>query len=358
MTKRIAIFLLSTLMILFTVNVCAQNVTAIKGVCKDENGKLIAGATVEVISLESGHKTTIKTNNKGEYYTMTMSATSGFYKLSLLNPDGSVRFFMDKVPVKLGVDNVYDFDLAKQRREAGKDAGLSEEQVKANEKAKKDNEKIKGLNALLLQAQAQIKDGKYDDAIVTMSLAATPDQVHDIVFGTLAEAYLDARKYPEAETTYNKAIELAPPTSKSLGTYHSNLALVLARQGKSEPALAECNKVAQLDPSQAGQCYYNEGAILTNQGKLDEANQAFDKAIAADPTRAEAYYQKGLNLLGKATLNKEGKMVPVPGTTEALNKYLELAPAGKNAQAAKDLLATLGAPVQTSFGSQKKSGKK
>ena len=35
---------------------------------------------------------------------------------------------------------------------------------------------------------------------------------------------------------------------------------------------------------------------------------AFDKCIAADPTRAEAYYQKGVNLMGKATLQGD-KMV-------------------------------------------------
>ena len=50
-------------------------------------------------------------------------------------------------------------------------------------------------------------------------------------------------------------------------------------------------------------------------------------------------------------------MVPAPGTVEALNKYLEIAPDGKNAQAAKDLLDSLGAAVQTSYGT-KKPGKK
>ena len=117
--------------------------------------------------------------------------------------------------------------------------------------------------------------------------------------------------------------------------------------------MSECDKSAQVDPTTAGQCYFNEGAILTNQGKPDEANQAFDKAIAADPTRAEAYYQKGVNLLSKASLSKDGKMVPAPGTVEALNKYLQIAPDGKNAQAAKDLLASLGETVQTSFGTKK-----
>ena len=60
-----------------------------------------------------------------------------------------------------------------------------------------------------------------------------------------------------------------------------------------------------------------------------------------------------MDLLAKATLGKDGKMVPAPGTAEALNKYLELAPEGKNAQNAKDLLASIGAPIQTSFGHQK-----
>ena len=73
------------------------------------------------------------------------------------------------------------------------------------------------------------------------------------------------------------------------------------------------------------------------------------------PPVADPYYQKGVNLLAKATLSKDGKMVPAPGTAEALNKYLELAPDGKYAQAAKDLLTSIGAPVQTSFGTRKKA---
>jgi tetratricopeptide (TPR) repeat protein len=191
-----------------------------------------------------------------------------------------------------------------------------------------------------------------------MEQAIAQDTTHDVVYAQLATAYFDNKKYPEAEAAYAKAIEIAPATSKSLGIYHSGLALTLAREGKADPGLAECAKTAQIDPAQAGECYYNMGAILTNQGKADDANASFDKAIAADPARAEAYYQKGVNLLSKATISKDGKMVPVPGTVEALNKYLELSPDGRNAQAAKDLLASLGTSVQTTFGSQKKSGKK
>ena len=221
------------------------------------------------------------------------------------------------------------------------------------EKVKKENEKIKGVNALLQQAAQQKKENNYDAAVATMEQAAAQDQTHDIVYASLGDAYLGAKKFPEAEAAYTKAIALAAPTSKQLGAYHSALALAMMKEDKTDLSIAECDKASQIDPTIGGQCYFNQGAILTNQGKVDDANAAFDKAIAADPNHAEAYYQKGINLLGKATLGKDGKMIPAPGTAEALNKYLQLAPDGKNAQAAKDLLASIGAPVQTSYGTKK-----
>jgi hypothetical protein len=63
-----------------------------------------------------------------------------------------------------------------------------------------------------------------------------------------------------------------------------------------------------------------------------------------------------VNLLGKATLQGD-KTIPAPGTVEAFQKYLEIAPTGPNAQSAKDLLASLGSKVETSYGTKKKSTK-
>lgn len=356
MTKRIAIFLVVAIMAVLTASAIAQNVTAAKGTCKGEDGKPIVGATVELISLDNGRKFTLKTNNRGEYYSMGLS--SGNYKITLTGTDGKLIYFLNNAPMKLGADNIYDIDMAKEKVANAKASGVSEAQIKENERIAKSNEKIHGLNALLAQATQQRKDGKYDEAVATMEQAIAQDQTHDVVYGALGESYLGAKKYPEAETAFNKAIELAPATSKSVGGYHNNLARALIKQNKIEPAMAEYDKAAQRDPAGAGMYYFNEGATLTNMGKVDDANLAFDKAIAADPTYADAYYQKGLNLLGKATLSKDGKMVPAPGTTEALNKYIELSPSGPFAQPAKDLLASLGASVQTSYGTQKKSGKK
>ncbi len=94
--------------------------------------------------------------------------------------------------------------------------------------------------------------------------------------------------------------------------------------------------------------------MLTNSGKVDEANAAFDKSIAADPTKADAYYQKGVNLINKATTDKSGKVIPAPGTAEALNKYLELQPTGQFAEGAKGMLQYIGSSIETSYGAKKK----
>ena len=139
--------------------------------------------------------------------------------------------------------------------------------------------------------------------------------------------------------------------------YHAGLADVYAKQGQADKAVQEYSLAAQADPTHAGQFYFNQGAVLTNSGKPDEANAAFDKAIQADPNNAAAYYWKGVNLFGKATL-KDGKTVAPEGTAEAFNKYLSLQPTGQYAEGAKQMLAAIGAQVQTSYGGKKSAPKK
>jgi tetratricopeptide (TPR) repeat protein len=164
-----------------------------------------------------------------------------------------------------------------------------------------------------------------------------------------------------AATNYQKAIELRsgsetaqkdPDNNAKLAAYYNNLAEAYAKANKIDDSVANYDKAAQLDSAHAATYFFNEGAVLTNAGKVDAAIKAFDKVIAADPTRADAYYWKGVNLIGKATL-KGDKMVAPEGTAEAFQKYLELQPDGKLAQPAKDMLASIGATVETGFGKKK-----
>jgi tetratricopeptide (TPR) repeat protein len=169
------------------------------------------------------------------------------------------------------------------------------------------------------------------------------------------------KRLDSAVESYLKAVDLkkAAPSDKDpaaaakLAAYYNNLAGAYSKAKKVDDAVKTYEMAAQTDPSQVAQAYFNMGAVLTNSGRPDEANVAFDKCLAADPNRAEAYYQKGLNLLGKATLQGDKTVAP-PGTAEAFQKYLELSPTGANADSAKALLASLGAKVETSYGTKKK----
>jgi hypothetical protein len=86
-----------------------------------------------------------------------------------------------------------------------------------------------------------------------------------------------------------------------------------------------------------------------NGSQSEAAGEQFKKAIDTDPKYADAQYQYGLYLTSKATTDKDGKILPAPGTIEALQKYLELKPDGQFAASAKELIAGLGGTVSTSF---------
>jgi hypothetical protein len=94
------------------------------------------------------------------------------------------------------------------------------------------------------------------------------------------------------------------------------------------------NKIASFDLKAAA-----AQAANLQAGNLSKKQ---DRSISAEENKqAEAFYQDGLTLMAKA-FEMGGKILPVPGTAEAFQKYLELAPDGPHAQEAKAMLSTLG----------------
>ena len=55
---------------LWTPALLAQMTGSVAGVCKDENGNPVAGANVEFSNTANGRKYPVKTNKKGEYYSL------------------------------------------------------------------------------------------------------------------------------------------------------------------------------------------------------------------------------------------------------------------------------------------------
>jgi len=381
MKKHLAVsVLISLIVLLLAPSVLAQNTGTVKGVCKDIDGNPITGAQVEWQNTENGRKYDLKTNNKGEYF--SLGITPGKYKVTL-SKDGKEIYHFSGVNVTLDEEPL-DFDMKKEQQAAAQGAGLTPEQLKARQeqeaKVNKENTTIKSLNEKLAAAKTAADAGDFSTAKSTMAEATQMDPNRDLLWAKLGdytasaaskETDADAKKkdYTDAVVDYQKAVDLkqktfdtdpakkTPDATKVLAQYYNNLGQSQSKAGQVDDAAKSYTTAAQLDPAGAAQYYFNLGAVMTNAGKVDEGIAAFDKSIAADPTKAEAYYWKGVNLIGKATLQGD-KMVAPEGTAEAFNKYLELQPNGQFAEPAKQMLASIGASVETSFGKKKTTTKK
>src|ERR1700757_3865656 len=382
MKKHLAIIVVAVLALgLCVPHVFAQASGTVKGVCKDAQGNPIADGVVVYSNLDNGQKYVLKTNKKGEYFSLGL--TPGKYNVSLYkNADeqkaGKELFHTNGFPVALD-ENTLDFDLKKTAEESAKGVGLTPEQLKqmqeAQAKQQKETSTVKSLNDKLNAAKTAADAGDFDTAIASLSEANQVDPSRDLIWFKLGDYYrLSAAKqtdpaekqkrYGSAVESYQKAIDIKkgatndkdPNAAANLAAYYNNLAEAYAKSNKVDDAVKTYALAAQTDPSAAAQYYFNTGAVLTNAGKVDDAVVAFDKVIAADPNRADAYYWKGVNMIGKATLQGD-KMVAPPGTADAFQKYLELQPTGTYADAAKQMLTSIGSSVETSFGKKKQPKK-
>jgi tetratricopeptide (TPR) repeat protein len=409
------VLMLSTLSILFAVPALSQMAT-VKGVCKDAQGNPVTDAQVTWHNNDTGRTFKLKTNKKGEYF--SLGVDPGTYNISLAK-DGKE---LDKVTsYKVGADEVVlDFDLKKSQEEAvqqtAKAKGLTPEQIKQMQeqqaKVENYNKNIVAVNEKLKAATAaeQATPPNYDAAIASLNEAAQMVPSEDLVWFRLGGAYLDSAKiqtdpaertkrYAEAYNDLQKAIDLkkgkapeagapgaapangqgAPANGQAaqgnaaqggkataqsvsdnqkLAAYYDNFGAAASKVGKNDEAASAYKQAIELDPAHAAHYYLNLGITLMNSGgdeaKRKESAEAFDKAIAADPTNASAYYFKGQSLFAAVTTDASGKMVAPDGTTEALSKYLELQPNGSYSQSAKDMLAALGTKVETTYGTKKK----
>lgn len=389
------VVLLAFLCTAFAIQAAAQagSLGTVKGVCKDDQGNVIADAQVVWHNDDNGRTYKLKTNKKGEYFSLGIEP--GMYTITLTK-DGKELFKQDKEKVEVE-EKDFPIDIKQQKQEqiqqTAKQQGMTAEQVQArlaeqkkveqyNASIKEVNEKLKAANTAL-----QAQPPNYDVAIASLNDATQMVPNEDLVWFRLGAAYLDSTKTvtdpadkvkrnTEAYNDIKKAIDLkkngqtgstpgaAAPAPKKpeeaaadnarLAAYYDNLGSAAARVGKTDEAEDAYKQAAQLDPPHAAGYYFNLGVVLHNNAKdadgKKQAAAAFDKAIAADPNKADAYYLKGTDLISLATADSSGKLSAPDGTAEAFQKYLELQPNGVHAEEAKQMLAALNATVESSYG--------
>src|SRR5487761_2115347 len=370
--RRLAIAI--PLTVLFSVAGWGQT-TAFEGDVKGEVGKPMVKVTVHLDRKDIKGNYKVNTDKRGHYYYGGLPI--GTYKI-WVEVDGKQRDFADNVRSGLGDAKNVSFDLhasaaqnaAKQeelRKAVESGQGLTKEQTRdmtpeqkaALEKRMKEQSaqlaKNKALNDAFNAGKTALDAKQYDAAVESFEKAKDMDPNQNVIWGNLADAYAGAAgtktgadqqaMLDKGVEAYKKAIELKPDDA----AYHNNYALLLAKSKKSDEALVELTKAAELDPPNAGKYYYNGGAVLVNLGQNEPAGAMFKKAIASDTNYADAHYQYGIYLMGKATTTPDGKIVPPEGTAEEFQKYLELKPDGANAEAAKAMLESMGSKIETDY---------
>ena len=193
-------------------------------------------------------KSIAKTDNHGHYF--SLGARPGNYKITLFGADGNLIFSLDNVPAKLGVENVYDFDLAKLKARSRQGIRLTEEQRKASEKVKKENEKIKGLNALLPQAAAA-EEGKQVRRRRGHHGAGRRPGSDPRRRLRLARRRLPRRqKVPRGRDPPTTRPSRSPrPPPSPLATITAVSPWPCCSRVRPRLGMAECDKTAQLDPT-------------------------------------------------------------------------------------------------------------
>jgi tetratricopeptide (TPR) repeat protein len=198
-------------------------------------------------------------------------------------------------------------------------------------------------NDLITQVQAAqaAKDWPKAESLLLQLIAKDPQDWQ--YQQALADVQLKEGKYAAAADSYAAAL-LAAGKAKVTPAIRQAMALMYINEGnafiklkRNDDAIKAFTQAAQLSDHPAT-AWFNLCATQYNLGAMDGALAACDKAIAADPTKADAYFIKGSILMGNSTVDANGKTVAPPGTVEALQMYMKLAPDGPNVPDVKQML--------------------
>ncbi len=359
----------------FAALAAAQGTGRLEGQVLDLEGKPFANLAIQIKNPETGQSYTTKTDKDGKF--VQIGLRTALYTIAIKNEKPPIDY-TQQFPVKDGEENVLNINL---KEIAAKQAAVNPEEVKKREEEQKSFEGMKAhfdagrtalsdneqLRAQLAGAPADQKSALQQKINANCEVAVTelqqaekatsPKEVgnHATILANIGLAEECIGKFADAADVFQKAIDLKPQA-----TFYSAMATDLARSGKYAEAGAACEKGIALDPTTAGVCWKNLGIVLSNAGKMKEATEPLKKATDANPKDAQAWFLFGGALAGQIDTKQEGEkliyIIP-PGTMEAYQKCIDLAPKTPLAQQAKealDGLAALSGGAETTVSKRKK----
>jgi tetratricopeptide (TPR) repeat protein len=350
--------------LVLAVGAMAQSNGSVNGSVEDAKGQPWQGVSVTLDNAKSGAHFATTTGADGKFsiknvpagnYTLTFD--TGEYPPepfqvqvksgSALSEDLNFQKLIEKNP-KLAAElkKAKQFVLLKKHFSAGLQAMNQAKSLQAQL-----NNEPAAQQSATQQQIAQLSQTAATDFQQAQQVAAPNDPNMPTILGNLALAYEMAGKHDQAASAFAQASQLKPTDPDLLLGAATNLAY----SGKIQEASADCDKVVALSPQSGGSCWRNIGVVLYNTNQMQQAVAPLQKAVQADPSNADTWY-----LLGESLMNNmqskmvNGKLTAVvaPGTAEAFQKYLQLAPNGPqagNAKQALQVLQQLGGGVNSKF---------
>ena len=383
MTRVFSILTAFVLALMLATVALAQDDGRLNGQIMDKDGKPYADVTVSIKNSDTGQTYTIKTDKNGKFVQLGMRG--GIYVITSTNAKDNFSF-SEKFVVSTEKDNEYKLNV----KEALAASGPSAEEVKKREEEQNKFKDMKlhfdngvksmaeanDLRTQLRTAPADQKSALQEKRTADCQTAVTEFtqaeqgakdvKNHALVWANLGSADECAAKYDDAAASFQKAIDLAPA-----GGYYTGLATNDANAGaastdpkaseaKFADASAACDKAVALDPASGATCWKNLGIVLSNKGRMKDAISPLQKATTADPKDAQSWLMLGNALTATIEPKQEGDkmtyLIP-PGTADAYQKAIDLAPGtptAKQAQDALDGLNAMSGGQDTTVGARKK----
>jgi tetratricopeptide (TPR) repeat protein len=321
--------------------------------------KPLPGVQLTLTSLSSNRVFKLKTDQSGAF--SAIGVPYGDYEVEVVDASGE-KLFRKKTSLAPsgGGPVALNIDVSEGKSGGSQQPTYTKEQIEA---IKKQREQAMNMNALIQQVNTAMTAKNWQDAVAPLQQLIAIEPTNWQFYSSLGNAQLNLGQYQEAAETYQKGIEVlesnttvdpknpaTDPAKKKVGEAQmlTNEGNALLKLHKNDQAIAAYTKAASLDPNPAT-AYFNLCATQYNAGNVEGALDACDKAIAVNPSKADAWFIKGSLLIAGSKTDKDGLVTAPPGTAEALNKYLELAPDGAHADDVKQMLAYIGSKVETTY---------
>ena len=320
----------------------------VRGELRANDGEPVPGVTVNFDRQDQGFSDPyeLETDDRGDFvhlaiepgdYEITFETDEFFYlTLSRISPgDFEIQLDLDRLEYV-----AYEFDrrsgavesVQRNIRRVNATARIVRTPRTDEEAAAQaaEEESASGLEEAFSAGREAMETEDYEEAIRQFTIASRADSSQHVIHANLGSALERAGRYLEAAASFEEAQTLLEFDNilPEETNYFRNLTVNWALSGEVELAMDYAERSATVDPDGAAQSFYAVGALMTNQGDNAGALQAYERAIEMDPEMAEPHYQAAIVYLG----GEVSRAVPL------IERYLELAPDGPNAEAARGLL--------------------